>query len=257
MSESPPPDDPLVAHLAGKRRAERSPTALAVDILGRGPPLVGWAQDLSAGGSMVLLEDAEAGAPGTEGRAARCLRLVEERLAGGFEVRFRGSNLAVTAQVVRVTVEAGGRGEFGVACRFERELTPAEVGAALEGVAGGSPRAPAPALPLVPRRAPPPYALVFDGGGQVEGPRFAGPMVAASSEEVEVEVPSVPADLAALATDSLVPPLTLRLLHAGRPLWDGPPTVRAAEAEAGSLRLRCSLPGGLPPALTRLLRRAR
>lgn len=137
MDIQPPPDDPLRALFAGKRRWIRMPGAHPVELRSCKNGFTGRILDLSRGGLRVAVKD-----PAFYEGADDGLALVLRRFPRGATIRFVDEGIARRVRIVRITPHEGMWLSLG--CEFEKALTGGEavrLGVASESFDGaGAPR---------------------------------------------------------------------------------------------------------------------
>ena len=129
MDTQPPPNDPLHARFAGKRRWIRMPGDHAIEVRGRKTGFSGQVLDLSRGGLRIAVKD-----PAFYEGAEDGLTLVMSRFPRGATIRFVSEGVARRVRIVRITPHQGLWLALG--CEFEKALTGGE--AVRLGVAGES-----------------------------------------------------------------------------------------------------------------------
>jgi hypothetical protein len=120
---TPPPDDPLVRWLSGKRRSERVEVDMTVALQVSDHALSARVQDLSAHGVLVAfpVEALEEGPSDVAG----VLQAVDDLFGEGFLVAFPGGRVRRRAAIVRLG-PPDLDGTIRIGCRFSRPLRPSE-----------------------------------------------------------------------------------------------------------------------------------
>ena len=132
MDIQPPPDDPLRALFAGKRRWIRMPGEHPVEVRGRKTGFTGRVLDLSRGGLRIAVKDPTFYEGTDDG-----LTLVMRRFPRGATIRFVDEGIARRVRIVRITPHQGMWLALG--CEFEKALSDGEavrLGVASESFGG-------------------------------------------------------------------------------------------------------------------------
>jgi len=119
MDIQPPPDDPLRALFAGKRRWIRMPGDHPVELRSLKNGFSGQVLDLSRGGLRVAIKD-----PAFYEGAENGLALVMRRFPRGATIRFVSQGIAHRVRIVRITPHQGVWLSLG--CEFEKALSGGE-----------------------------------------------------------------------------------------------------------------------------------
>jgi hypothetical protein len=249
-----PDHDALRAFFSGKRRSDRRPVRLRVDLHGDGKRVVGRSVDVSEGGVLVRIPDDEASPPPPMPAMLETLKLLEEHFQKGVVLGFPSIGIRVPVTPIRLASQPDDAPGFLLGFRFDRALEPDE-GAKLVP-ASAAIRGP---LATITRDGVALQALVFVESPVVVGPVLVGRVWAHEASTLDVRVESTAAAPTSEAASALLRdrPARLRLLEAGRTLWEGPVHVVATTDAAdgfGGTDVRVEAEGVLPPALARRFR---
>jgi hypothetical protein len=244
----------LRAFFTGKRRSDPRPVRLRVDLHGNGKRVTGRSVDVSEGGVLVRLPDDEASPPQTMPAMLETLKLLEEHFQKGVVIGFPSVGIRVPVTPIRLASQPDDAPGFLLGFRFDRALEPDEVAKLLP--ASSAPRGP---LGNVVKDGAALQALVFVESPQVLGPVLAGRVWAQEGSTVDVRVEPSAAAPDTSATSGLLRdrPARLRVVEAGKALWEGPVHVVATGDAAdgfGGTDVRVEAEGALPPALTKRFR---
>jgi hypothetical protein len=236
VAGSPPPDDPLAAHFAGKRRWARFSADTSVGLQGNGATFEARLLDLSRGGFLAAIEDPAFYADAAEDGLA----LVHARFPEGVRVRFPETGIERRAQIVRLTPH--GEGGIALGCRFDEALTGSEaVRLGVAAAESGHPEATAAVLSGEPRARPPISVLLFAGADHVAGPYAMGRILGIGERAVDV---AFVGDRDAVLTDLAEGPVQAAFVRGTTRLWEGTLDIAACTVEdgrqsgSGPLRLR-------------------
>lgn len=113
---------PPAEYLWGKRHGMREPLEIDVVCVGTGTTLHARTIDLSRGGMLVEVHDADVPPVGA-GELVPLAFLVAVAFRGGMKAVL-GPDVSVRAEIVRVTTSPVDRGFLRLGCRFRRRLSP-------------------------------------------------------------------------------------------------------------------------------------
>src|SRR5437868_12778902 len=115
------------SHFAGKRKDERLPVDIRVELRGGGIVLQGRAVDASPHGVGVILSERSFQGFRATSDAVSTLALLQRHFTSGVEVRFPvQGNVRASGQIVRLNTPPKAGGDLTIGCKFTKSLTPQE-----------------------------------------------------------------------------------------------------------------------------------
>lgn len=241
MEPQPPPDDPLVAHLSGKRSFVRVSAVHELTLRSTRGTWRARTLDISLGGLLLLVEDPDFYVDGETGFDA-----VNRAFPEGLEVGFDDTGSNHEAVVVRITVQKDGLLSLG--CRFARPLESFE--AALLGVSPRQveePEAALPSLPLCVKQNAPLAVLVFAAQEEILGPRYLATVERAGERTLDARL-KLPAGTARDVARRLAKePFPIAVVRGMSRLWEGEAQLVSCRHENGqgiAVRLLAAHPLG-------------
>jgi hypothetical protein len=258
------PGEQLDAMLSGKRRHLRRRLDLPLRIKGVHREFEGRARDLSEGGALIELTQAElAGEPGASLRPAEQLALIETHFRDSFDVQFPEQGVVIEAALVRMTVRPDAPELLLLGCQFAYPISEN-----LQMRLGAPP--PALGLPAweqveelerlthVGDPAQPASLLVFDGTEEQAGPNALGTLTGLFGRALVARIGGTTCD--DLTGRLAGRDLCAQVRRGARVVWEGPAkllALRFRDDHGGSVEIALACDRAPGRRVRRLLRKRR